>query len=100
MLNTSDILDDIWTGIIEADFVIADVSDANANVFYELGMAHAIGTPVIIIAQDVSNVPFDIASRRMITYESDNLEALQQKLKDFVVSLLDTYKLRPEADEQ
>lgn len=94
MHSTSDILDDIWTGIVEADFIIADVTGANANVFYELGMAHAIGKPVIILAQGIEDVPFDIASRRMIKYNSSDLESLENTLEKYVEELLKKYELR------
>ena len=54
--------------IIEADFVIADLTARNPNVFYELEIAHSVGKPVILLAQDTADVPFDIRDNRVITY--------------------------------
>jgi hypothetical protein len=65
----------IWTGIRQADVVIADISGWNANVFYELGIAHALTKPVIITVHSAEvgipdGVPFDIADQRIVPYSS------------------------------
>ena len=63
------ILDDIWKGINEAELIIADISEHNANVFYELGIAHTIGKDVILLhRKNSATVPFDITHRRYISY--------------------------------
>jgi len=66
--NQQNILKDIVEGIYEAQVIIADVSGSNANVFYELGLAHAMNKKVIIITQDVNELPFDIRSYRANQY--------------------------------
>jgi DNA-binding NtrC family response regulator len=63
------VIDDILAGIAGADAVIADCSTANANVFYEVGIAHAIGKPTILITSDLNAVPFDLKHLRIIVYE-------------------------------
>ncbi|GIU71227.1 MAG: hypothetical protein KatS3mg003_1261 [Candidatus Nitrosocaldaceae archaeon] len=40
---------DIWSYILKSKVLIADITDKNINVFYEIGIAHTIGKPVIII---------------------------------------------------
>jgi hypothetical protein len=60
---------DIVEGIVNADIVIADLTNRNANVFYELGIAHAAGNKTIMVAQKMEDVPFDIANYRVILYE-------------------------------
>lgn len=40
--NQQNILQDIVEGIYQADIVIADLTGLNPNVFYELGLAHAM----------------------------------------------------------
>lgn len=63
------VLDDIWKGINEAELIVADITVHNANVFYELGMAHTLGKDVVLIHQkDGEKVPFDINSRRYVSY--------------------------------
>ena len=60
---------DIIEGILDADIIIADLTIKNANVFYELGIAHATGNKTIMTAQSNDDVPFDIANYRVIFYE-------------------------------
>ena len=45
--------------------------EKNANVFYELGVAHALGKEVILIAQHESDIPFDVVHYRYIVYHND-----------------------------
>src|ERR1051325_9394329 len=56
--GSSGIMEDIWININEARFLIADLTDRNPNVLYEVGMAHSLHRPVILITQDMSDVPF------------------------------------------
>jgi hypothetical protein len=74
LFTPTDILDDIWQGIAGADFVIADITGRNPNVFYELGMAHAIAKPVVILSQFDADLPVDLATRRVIRYERSELQ--------------------------
>ena len=53
------IIKDIWERIWAARIVVADVTDRNANVNYELGLCDAIGVPTIIIAARIEDAPFD-----------------------------------------
>jgi hypothetical protein len=67
------IFQDIQREIEQAEIVIAEISPANpnvfnANVFYELGYAHALGKPTILLARRESQLPFDIKSYRVVFY--------------------------------
>ena len=64
------ILQDIIRGILEAEVVIAEITPVNANVFYELGYAHALDKPTILLAEGRSELPFDIRSYRCIFYDN------------------------------
>ncbi|PKM63373.1 MAG: hypothetical protein CVU97_00085 [Firmicutes bacterium HGW-Firmicutes-21] len=66
--NQQNILKDIVVGINSADIIIADLTGLNPNVFYELGLAHALNKKVIIITQDISELPFDIRSYKANEY--------------------------------
>lgn len=68
------IVDDIWQGIREAKLLIAELTDRNPNVFYELGLAHAISKPVILISKSIDDVPFDLRSIRVLVYDKDHPE--------------------------
>jgi hypothetical protein len=62
------IMQDVWSAIYQAKIIIADCTDKNPNVFYEIGLAHAIGKPVILITQNENDVPFDLRHIRYILY--------------------------------
>lgn len=69
--NQQSILQDIVMGIANADVIIADVTGLNPNVFYELGLCHALNKKVILITQDISELPFDIKSYRVDEYTTE-----------------------------
>jgi hypothetical protein len=70
---TVPLLDKIRRCIEEADVIIADCSGRNPNVFYELGMAHALGKRVILITKDpIENAPTDIRHYEFIRYDLSN----------------------------
>lgn len=74
LYRPSAIVNDIWTLVKEARLLLADLSDKNPNVFYELGLAHAIGKPVVLLTRSMEDVPFDLRSLRVIEYEVEDPE--------------------------
>ena len=48
----------------EADLCLCDITGANPNVMYEVGVRHALGQPIVRISQDVRGLPFDISATR------------------------------------
>ena len=85
---------------MQSQFVIADITGNNANVFYELGMAHAIGIPVIVLAQDADAVPFDLKSRRILIYEADKLQEMEEGLRGAIKEVMSYYKLNKGSSNQ
>lgn len=63
------IVDDIWNSIKKCRFVLAELTGKNPNVLYEIGLAHAIGKPVIIITRNGDDVPFDLKALRYLYYD-------------------------------
>lgn len=63
------ILDRIYNQIAKADLVIADMTGRNPNVFYEVGYAHALGKPTVLLTQKVEDIPFDLKHFPHIVYE-------------------------------
>lgn len=88
-LTGSIIIEDIWTKINQAAFLIADVTDKNPNVMYELGIAHTLGKPVVLITQDTKGIPFDFKHLRHHVYQdnSDGQEEFKSELKKIVLNL-------------
>jgi len=63
------IFQDMQREIAQADILIAEITPANPNVFYELGYAHALGKPTVLLAQRNGALPFDIRSYRVVFYD-------------------------------
>ena len=78
------ILQDIVDSIESADLIVADLTDSNQNVYYELGVAHARGKPAFLMVQDIGDVPFDLRSYRIFKYSmnSDALEDAKARLSN------------------
>ena len=87
------VIQDIWKSLCEARFVVADLTGFNANVMYELGIAHTLGKETILIYQRGSEVkfPFDLAHIRRIEYENNALGgiALEKSLRETMKSVID-----------
>lgn len=69
IFGTGKIIDQIWSGINSAKVLIAELTDRNPNVFYELGLAHALQKPVVLISSNEKDVPFDLHYIRVIYYD-------------------------------
>jgi hypothetical protein len=81
--------------ILEADIVVCDMTIHNANVFYELGIRHALRKKrsVLIRGAPVSDaVPFDNLTDRYLAYDLDEPEAALQKLTDMLIVTLASEK--------
>lgn len=63
------IFQDMQREIEQAHVFIAEITPANLNVFYELGYAHALKKPTILLAQRGGKLPFDISSFRVVFYD-------------------------------
>jgi hypothetical protein len=85
------ITDQIWHGIRRADVVVADISGNNPNVFYELGLAHALGKEVVIAAQGIERPPFDVSTSRLLRYDLTALPQFQDGLRSALASVSARY---------
>ena len=65
------ILQKVYEQVLKADVVVADLSGRNANVFYEVGYAHASGKIVVLIAKSVDDIPYDLQNYQCIIYDRD-----------------------------
>ena len=80
------IIDDIFEIIAQSGLVICDFTGKNANVMYETGLAHGRNKDVIILTQDIDDVPFDLQHLRVIKYSPNpqGLKTLEEKLSLFI----------------
>jgi hypothetical protein len=84
------IIQDVVKLIGTARVVICDLTGKNANVFYEAGIAHTLGRDVILIAQQESDIPFDLRHIRYIKYlpNGQGLSELAEKVSRRLESLV------------
>ena len=71
----------------DADLVVADLTDKNPNVLYEVGFRHALNRPIISISQDIRGLPFDVSHYRTIRYDPKDLDSVadcKKRLKDYI----------------
>jgi hypothetical protein len=64
------IIADIVKQLEESKIIIAEISSPNPNVFYEVGYAHALNKPTILIAEKNIKLPFDVSPFRTLFYEN------------------------------
>ncbi|MCS4155477.1 hypothetical protein GGQ03_002780 [Salinibacter ruber] len=92
------IMEDVWREINRSEFIVADMTDLNPNVMYELGIVDTVGKPVIALFQgDPSDdLPFDLQHYRTLTYENTGGGAshIKNELPDTVEAVIEEYRRR------
>ena len=68
--------------IIDSPLVIADLTESNPNVFYELAIRHAIRKPLVQIIQKGDKIPFDVAGMRTIQVDHKDLDSVDEAKRD------------------
>lgn len=95
LLNQQAIMRDVIEGIVGADLVWADLTGGNANVFYELGIAHALEKNTVLLAQRRDDIPFDLRSYKNHVYRvefataPDLIDDLRPELSQFLRAVRD-----------
>ncbi len=87
LFRASSIIQDIWSFTKEAKIILADLTNKNPNVFYELGLAHALAKPAVLITQNIDDIPFDLRGLRIIAYNK-NAPDWGEKLKHDLVNAI------------
>ncbi|GAB5494858.1 MAG: hypothetical protein Phog2KO_50730 [Phototrophicaceae bacterium] len=86
------IMQEVWAALNACKLVIVETTEINANVYYELGIAHTLGKPAILLSQtkEVEALPFDIRHLRFLVYD-DTVEGgkdLEKNLRNSIIWLL------------
>lgn len=55
------VTESIWTEVCRAKVIVADLTERNENVMHEIGIAHTVGKPVVVLSQDEIDPPFDVS---------------------------------------
>ena len=71
----------MWKELQRASLVLCDMTSENPNVFYALGIAHALKKPTIMISRSAANLPFDVNQWQTIQYEDTNVGLVELKDK-------------------
>ena len=89
------VIETIQKMICASDVIIADITERNPNVYYEVGYSHGVKKKVIFITQDIKNIPFDIAHLRCVIYEYTprGVKLLEQNLIKAVKATFDDLQL-------
>lgn len=87
LFSTGSVVEQIWEQIEKSKVLLAELTDKNPNVFYELGLAHAARKPVVFTAGRVEDVPFDLRHLRVIVYEVRE-PSWAEKLKRLITDYL------------
>lgn len=92
--TSSPIIQDIINEISEASIIICDVTMDNPNVFYELGYAHALQKPIILLADKDKreHLPFDISGYRTIFYSNTiaGKNKIEEDLRNYINTVINT----------
>lgn len=88
------ILDRVYNQIAKADIVVADMTGRNANVFYEVGYAHALGKLTILLTQKAEDIPFDLKHFPHIVYGT-KIALLRDELEKRVKFFIDNPPNKP-----
>jgi len=92
--STRSIINDIVDQIEASKLLVADLTGKNPNVNYELGIAHALSKPVVIICQSMDDVPFDLKHLRIIVYDTAEVNCFE-KLKQNLISTINAVVKNP-----
>ena len=80
-IGTGSFIKDILLQLNQADVVLADLTDMNPNVFYELGVRHALKNRTILVSQTMDDVPSDLKQYGVITYGTSPKSVAEYKKK-------------------
>ncbi len=94
LFSTGTVIEQIWEQIQKSKILLADLTGKNANVFYELGLAHAAHKPVVFTSAKLEDVPFDLRHLRVIIYDIND-PSWGEKLKTNLTAYLKNAKNDP-----
>jgi hypothetical protein len=82
VLRIDDLTANVWSEILRAGLIIADISEHNPNVYYELGLAHAIGKDTFVLKQKGSELPADFGGVHYYEYDPNALETEKTRFEN------------------
>jgi hypothetical protein len=95
LFTTGSVMEQIWEQIKRAKVLLAELSGKNPNVFYELGLAHALRKPVVFVTSNLDDVPFDLRHLRVVVYDVRN-PGWDVKLRQDITTYLKNARTEPD----
>lgn len=91
IFDSSSIKDEIIKHVYESDLVIANLTNLNPNVMYEVALRHSAGKSIIHIIRNDQKLPFDLQDHRTFSYTNDikGVSELQDKLRKSIELAVD-----------
>lgn len=85
-MHGENVMEDVWNAIVKSEYMIADVTGKNPNVYYELGIAHTLGKKILLLTQKTGDIPFDTRHLRHIVYSNDlsGFDSIKNGVKGFL----------------
>ena len=89
--KTGSITGQIIKHLLNDELVIANLTKLNPNVMYELAVRHAVGKPVVMIAEEGTENPFDVYGERVIRFQGDfkGVEELKNRMEQTIKESLE-----------
>lgn len=83
IFDESELIQDVFSLIYRSAVVVCDFTSSNPNVYYEAGIAHTLGRPIVPLTQFDAHVTFDLKHHRFIRYlnNTQGLQELKPKLQ-------------------
>jgi len=95
LFSAGAVMEQVWAQIRKAKVLLADLTGKNPNVFYELGLAHAARKPVVFVAGDIEDVPFDVRHLRVVVFDVRE-PGWSDKLRRDITTYLKNTRSEPE----
>ena len=95
LFTTGSVMEQIWEQIKRSKVLLAELSGKNPNVFYELGLAHALRKPVVFVTASLDDVPFDLRHLRVVVYDVRN-PGWDLKLRQEITTYLKNARTEPD----
>lgn len=91
--STKPFMEKVWEGICSSQLIVADCTQQNPNVFYEIGIAHTVGKKVILITRSADDIPSDIKHFDTILYDEQTPAGTKKLIEKLSVFIKNHFKI-------